>query len=140
MGVIGFDAQEDARFWPKPQKNTSSIAGRTLLLAAATGRTYLSHHATTEEKTGMADQMNRVLGDSPGRTIIKLIVVSLIVGFVMAVFDVRPWDVFYGIRDFVVDLWHRGFSALGAVGDYLILGATIVIPAFIILRLLSYRR
>ncbi|SIQ03707.1 hypothetical protein SAMN05880590_101920 [Rhizobium sp. RU35A] len=88
----------------------------------------------------MADEVNRFLGDSPARTIVKLIVVSLIVGFVMTVFDVRPWDVFYGIRDFVLDLWHRGFKALGAVGDYLVVGATIVIPAFVILRILSYRR
>jgi hypothetical protein len=53
---------------------------------------------------------------------------------------VHPWDVLFGIRDFITDLWHRGFHALGAVGDYLILGATVVIPAFIILRILNYRR
>lgn len=88
----------------------------------------------------MSDQINRALGDSPGRTIVKLIVVSLIVGFIMAVFDIRPWDVFHGLRAFFIDLWHRGFSALGAVGDYLVLGATIVIPAFILLRIFSYRR
>ncbi|MGF9693466.1 DUF6460 domain-containing protein [Rhizobium sp. 0TCS1.26] len=87
----------------------------------------------------MAD-MSRFLGDSPARTIVKLIVVSLIVGFVMAMFDVRPFDIFYGIRDFAQDLWHRGFNALGAVGDYLLLGATIVIPAFILLRIVNYRR
>ncbi len=63
----------------------------------------------------MSDQINRLLGDTPGRTVVKLIVVSLVVGFVMAVFNLHPWDVFYGIRDFLVDLWHRGFHALGAV-------------------------
>ncbi len=88
----------------------------------------------------MADQINRFLGDSPGRTIVKLIVVSLIVGFVMAVFDLRPFDILHSLRDFVLDLWHSGFRALGAFGDYLLLGATIVIPAFILLRLFSYRR
>ena len=88
----------------------------------------------------MSDGVNRVLGDSPGRTIVKLIVVSLVVGFVMAVFGLDPWDIVYGIRDFVQDLWYQGFHALGRVGDYLILGATIVIPVYIILRLFSYRR
>lgn len=88
----------------------------------------------------MADQMNRMLGDSPARTIVKLIVVSLIVGFIMAMFDLHPWDIAYGIRNFVLDLWHSGFNALGAVGDYLIAGAVIVIPAFIILRIFSFRR
>jgi hypothetical protein len=74
----------------------------------------------------MSDQVNRFLGDSIGRTIIKLLVVSLIVGFVMAIFGIH--------------LWRQGFSALGRVGDYLLLGATIVIPIFIIIRLFSYRK
>ncbi|EJT02837.1 DUF6460 domain-containing protein [Rhizobium sp. CCGE 510] len=88
----------------------------------------------------MSDQANRFLGDSIGRTLIKLIVVSLIVGFVMTVFGLTPWNIIYGFRDFILEIWHRGFSALGSVGNYLILGATIVIPLFVILRLFSYRR
>ncbi|ULR43598.1 DUF6460 domain-containing protein [Rhizobium sp. K102] len=88
----------------------------------------------------MSDQVNRFLGDSLGRTLIKLIVVSLIVGFVMTVFGLTPWNIIYGFRDFILEIWHRGFSALGQVGDYLLLGATIVIPLFLILRLFSYHR
>lgn len=88
----------------------------------------------------MSDQVNRFLGDSLGRTLIKLVVVSLIVGFVMTVFGLTPWNIIYGFRDFILELWHRGFAALGRVGDYLLLGATIVIPLFVILRLFSYCR
>ena len=88
----------------------------------------------------MSDQANRFLGDSIGRTLIKLVVVSLIVGFAMTVFGLTPWSIIDGVRDFILEVWHRGFSALGRVGDYLILGATIVIPLFVILRLFSYRR
>ncbi len=88
----------------------------------------------------MSDQVNRMLGDTPARTVLKLIVVSLIVGFIMAVFGIVPMDILNGIRDFVLDLWHTGFAALGRVGDYLLLGATIVIPVFIVLRILSFRR
>ncbi|MEZ2131130.1 MULTISPECIES: DUF6460 domain-containing protein [unclassified Sinorhizobium] len=88
----------------------------------------------------MSDQVNRFLGDSIGRTVVKLLVVSLIVGFVMTIFGWAPLDLIYGIRHFVLDLWHRGFAALGHIGDYLLLGATVVIPVFIVLRLFSYRR
>ena len=88
----------------------------------------------------MSDQVNRFLGDSIGRTLVKLLVVSLIVGFVMTIFGWAPLDIIYGIRHFVLDLWHRGFAALGRIGDYLLLGATVVIPVFIVLRLFSYRR
>jgi hypothetical protein len=33
-----------------------------------------------------------------------------------------------------------GFSAVARFADYLILGAAVVIPAFILLRILSYRK
>ena len=78
----------------------------------------------------MADQVNRFLGDTPGRTIVKLVVVSLIVGFIMHVFGIYPVDILEGIRHFFIELWYRGFAALGA---------TIVIPVFIVLRLISAR-
>ncbi|MBO3758874.1 hypothetical protein J5J10_15640 [Ciceribacter sp. L1K23] len=87
----------------------------------------------------MSDSVNRFLGDTPGRTIVKLVVVSLIVGFIMAVFGVVPADILYSIRNFILDLWHTGFAALGRIGDYLLLGATVVIPVFIVIRLMSSR-
>jgi pilus assembly protein TadC len=88
----------------------------------------------------MSDQVNKFLGDSLGRTLIKLLVVSLIVGFIMAVFGWAPLDFVYGLRNFVLEVWHRGFAALGRVGDYLLLGATVVIPIFLLIRLFNYRR
>jgi succinate dehydrogenase/fumarate reductase cytochrome b subunit len=87
----------------------------------------------------MADGLNRFLGDTPGRTLVKLIVVSLIVGFVMSVFGLDPADLLNGVRYFLIDLWYTGFDALGRVGQYLLIGATVVIPAFILLRLFASR-
>ncbi|OHV73285.1 DUF6460 domain-containing protein [Ensifer sp. LCM 4579] len=88
----------------------------------------------------MSDGINRFLGDSPLRVLVKLIVVSILVGFVMTIFDWYPVDIYYGIRNFLLDVWHKGFAALGRVGDYLLIGAAVVIPAFLLLRILSYRR
>ncbi|MGO4439337.1 DUF6460 domain-containing protein [Rhizobium sp. RAF56] len=88
----------------------------------------------------MSDAVNKFLGDSPGRTLVKLIVVSLIVGFVMRVFGWQAWDLIAGIRRFVLELWHSGFAALGHFGDYLLLGASIVVPLFVILRVFNFRR
>ncbi|MCD7108553.1 DUF6460 domain-containing protein [Rhizobium sp. DKSPLA3] len=88
----------------------------------------------------MADGVNRFLGDTPGRVIVKLLVLSLVVGFLMTVFGWTPYGIFRGIRDFFVDLWYTGFAALGDVGEYLLIGAAVVIPVFIVLRLLSFRR
>lgn len=88
----------------------------------------------------MAGRMTRFLGDTPARTILKLLVVSFIVGIIMSAFGWYPMDILYWLRETILDLWYTGFAALGRFGGYLLLGATIVIPAFIILRLFNYRR
>jgi hypothetical protein len=84
--------------------------------------------------------MQRILGDSPFRLLLKLLVASLIVGFVMSTFGWSPWDVLYSIRDFLGDLYRTGFRAFGSAADYVLLGAAVVIPAYIILRLINFRR
>lgn len=85
-------------------------------------------------------KVNSLLGDTVGRTIIKLVVISLIVGMFMNVFGLSAFDIVDAVRDFVVRLWESGWAALGRFGDWLILGATVVIPIFIILRVLNWRR
>jgi len=84
--------------------------------------------------------IHRFLGDSPLRVVLKLLVLSFVVGIVMAAFGWTPWDIVYGLRDAVLRIWHMGFDAIDRLVDYVLLGAVIVIPVFIILRLFNYRR
>ncbi len=58
----------------------------------------------------------------------------------LAFFGFTPDNIVDTIRYYFLDLWYNGFQALGRVGDYLLLGAIIVVPVFIVLRLLSIRR
>ena len=88
----------------------------------------------------MADGLNRFLGDTPVRTIVKLAIICVVVGFVMHTFGFYPMDIVYWIRRVFLELWHSGFAALGRVGDYLLLGAAIVVPLFIIVRILNWRK
>ena len=84
--------------------------------------------------------LNRFLGDSPARVILKLLVVSFLVGLVMNAFGWWPTDVLRWVGDTLSDLWNMGFAAIEKAGSYILLGGAIVVPAFIILRLLNYRR
>ena len=84
--------------------------------------------------------LTRFLGDTPLRVALKLIVISFLVGIVMSAFGWSPFDIFYGVRNFFIDIWNMGFRALGRFGDYILLGAAVVIPVFIILRILSLRK
>jgi hypothetical protein len=84
--------------------------------------------------------LTRFLGDTPLRILLKLIVVSFIVGLVMSAFGWSPMDVIYGVRNFFLDIWHLGFHALDRFAGYILLGAAIVIPVFLVVRLIGYRR
>lgn len=84
--------------------------------------------------------LTRFLGDSPLRVALKLIVVSFLVGIVMSVFGWSPFDILQGIREFVLGIWNMGFAAVERFFGYFLLGAAIVVPAFVILRIFSLRR
>ncbi len=82
----------------------------------------------------------RFLGDSPLRVLLKLVIISFLVGIVMSAFGWSPFDVLTGIRDFFLDLWRMGFRAIDRFVGYFLLGAAIVVPAFLVLRLLNLRK
>ena len=84
--------------------------------------------------------LNKFLGDSPLRVFLKLVVVSFLVGIVMSTFGWSPVDLYYWVQDTVRYFWNMGFHAIDRFVGYLLLGAAIVVPAFLLLRLMSYRR
>ena len=84
--------------------------------------------------------MTEIIGGTPLRVFLKLVVVSFLVGVVMSAFDWSPFDVLEAIRRFFFDIWNMGYSAIERFLGYFLLGAAIVVPAFIVFRLFSYRR
>jgi hypothetical protein len=88
----------------------------------------------------MADRVTNFLGDTPLRTAVKLAVISLVVGVIMASLNFTPLDVWYAFRDFVRWLYDLGYEAFGRLGIYFIYGAMVVVPVFIVMRILSAGR
>ncbi len=87
----------------------------------------------------MNGSITRFLGDTPLRVAVKLAIFSVIVGVVMSAVGWSPRTIYDGIIRFVQNLWDLGFDAIYSSLEYLLLGAAIVIPAFILIRLLSFR-
>jgi Family of unknown function (DUF6460) len=83
--------------------------------------------------------LNRFLGGSPGSVFLRLLFVSLIVGAFLMWLDIRPWDVFRGITDLINRIWGLGFDAIREVADYVLAGAAIVVPVWLVLRLMNMR-
>lgn len=84
--------------------------------------------------------LTRFLGDTPLRVLLKLLVVSFLVGVVMNAFGWSPFDIVRSVRESLLGIWNMGFRAIDHFAGYLLLGAVVVVPAFLVLRVLSYRR
>jgi hypothetical protein len=94
-----------------------------------------------EENRAMADTaMNRWLGGSPMGVLVRLILVSVLVGVILAALGFDPWNIIDSIRALFGRLWDMGFDAVRWLWRYFLLGAVIVIPIWIIMRLVNAPR
>jgi len=83
--------------------------------------------------------LTRFLGGSPSSVFLRLLFVSLIVGAFLMWLDIRPQDIFRGLGQIVNRIWGLGFDAIREVADYILVGAVIVVPVWLALRLLNMR-
>ncbi len=84
----------------------------------------------------MTDRLTRFLGDTPLRVVVRLVVVSFIVGLVLAALDVRPWQIWRWLERLAERIYDMGFAFFVDAFDYLVAGAIIVVPLFLLMRLL----
>lgn len=84
--------------------------------------------------------VTRFLGGTPLRVAVRLVVLSVLVGMVMQFFGWHPRDVLLALQDAVRDVWQMGFGALDNAFGWFLLGAAVVVPVFLVARLLSFRR
>jgi hypothetical protein len=83
--------------------------------------------------------LNRFLGGSPASVFLRLLFVSLIVGAFLMWLDIRPLDIFRGLQQLVDRIWSLGFDAIREVADYVLAGAVIVVPVWLVMRLMNMR-
>lgn len=83
--------------------------------------------------------LERFLGGSPGGVIIRLLVVSLVVGFLMSVFGIRPQDVIDGAINLSHSAFRDGFGVFRDIGAYILTGAVLVVPIWFLIRLSKSR-
>lgn len=85
------------------------------------------------------DGLTRFLGDTPLRVVVRLAFLSLVVGVILSALDLDPLGVIDLVLSFIQRLWDMGFSAIEQVGKYLVLGAVIVVPIWLVSRIFSSR-
>lgn len=77
------------------------------------------------------------LGGSPVSVVVRLVFLSLLVGAAMAFLDITPVGLYDSIARFVRRLVANGFAVIGDVGMWLVYGAMIVVPVWLVLRVLN---
>ena len=83
----------------------------------------------------MADNVNRFLGGPPLAVLGKLILLSILIGVVLSALGLDPMNIFASLQRLIRDVWNMGFDAVRWLWQYFLLGAVIVIPIWLILRL-----
>ena len=91
----------------------------------------------------MADdnQVSRIFSGSAGRTAIQLVIASLIVGAILSFLGLSPREFWEGIFNTIRGLVEMIGDSIGEVAinliTYLIIGAMVVIPIWIIARVIG---
>ena len=80
------------------------------------------------------------LGGSPASVVLRLIVVSFIVGLILAMFGFDPESVYETSIRAVRHLIEFGLTDFRQFGRILLTGAIVVLPIWLVLRLLDARR
>lgn len=84
-------------------------------------------------------RLNDFLGGSPLVVVVRLLLLSLIVGLVLSIFGITPRNFFHAIDDFFRLIYDMGFETVEWMIKYIMLGAMLVVPIWFVLRLFRAR-
>ena len=85
----------------------------------------------------MPQPIRNFLGDSPLNVLIRLAVLSLIVGVLLSAFNLQPLDLLRQAQQLLSMLWNQSADIIRHLGSYILLGAAIVVPIWLVMRLLN---
>ena len=88
----------------------------------------------------MSNGANRFLGGSPLSVAVRLILLSILVGVVLSAIGLDPRNIFYSLEQLIRGVWDMGWDAVRWLWGYFLLGAIIVIPIWLIVRLFKTGR
>lgn len=83
---------------------------------------------------------NRFLGGPPLAVLFKLVLVSILVGVVLSALGLNPLNIVDSVRRLIEGIWDMGFDAFNWLWRYFLLGAVLVVPIWLIIRLVNAPR
>ena len=84
--------------------------------------------------------LDRFFGGPPLSVIFRLALLSILIGVILRVLGLDPLNIIDSLRRLVLNVWDMGFDAVRWLWQYLLLGAAVVVPIWLVMRLLGVAR
>lgn len=84
--------------------------------------------------------LTRFFGGSPGPVLVRLVALSFVVGIVFSALNLHPLQLLEHFWEMLQRIYYMGFDAIEWAIEYFLLGALIVFPIWLVLRVLKMGR
>src|SRR5215470_15888606 len=81
------------------------------------------------------DFVNRFLGGPPLAVLGRLVLLSIVVGVILSAVGLDPWNILQSVERLIRNVWDMGFDAVRWLWRYFLLGAVLVVPIWLLVRL-----
>jgi hypothetical protein len=90
--------------------------------------------------SGSSHPVSNFFGGSPVWVLVRLILLSIVIGVIMAVLGLDVQSLIYGVKELFQSIFGLGFEAFDRAWQYFMIGAVIVFPLWLISRLFARGR
>jgi Family of unknown function (DUF6460) len=90
---------------------------------------------STPIETQKPDYVTRFFGGPPLSVLLRLALLSILVGVILEALGFDPWNILESIQRLAQHIWDMGFDAVRFLWRYLLLGAVVVVPIWFLMRL-----
>lgn len=81
------------------------------------------------------ENVSRFLGGPPLAVVTRLVLLSILVGVVLHVAGFDPWNIVQSLQTLFGRIWAMGFDLVRWLWRYFLLGAAVVVPLWLLMRL-----
>lgn len=79
--------------------------------------------------------VSRFLGGRPLSVVMRLVLLSIVVGVILSAIGLDPLHILRSIQTLFERIWDMGFDAVRWLWRYFLLGAALVVPIWLVVRL-----
>ena len=89
-----------------------------------------------EKEQPMANNVvSRFLGGAPLAVLARLVLLSIVVGVILSAVGLDPPNILRSVEKLIEEVWDMGFDAVRWLWRYFLLGAVLVVPIWLLVRL-----